>query len=66
MRKSELLKKQQLYVNIEGKRYPILGRIGTYHINIDISCNENIKINDEVIFNCNLKHIDTSVKREWI
>lgn len=58
-------KKQQLFVTINSKKYPILGRIGTYHVTVDIT-GSNVKIGDEVIFNANLKYIDSSVRREWI
>lgn len=59
-----LLKKQQLYVSIKGQRCPILGRIGTYHVTVDIT-GKDIKINDEVIFNTSIKHVDSSIRREW-
>ena len=60
----DAFKKQQLFVTINGKKCPILGRVGTYHVTVDIT-GKNVKINDEVIFNANLKHIDSSIRREW-
>ena len=60
-----LFKKQRLFVEIKGKRYPILGRIGTFHITVDIT-GSDIKINDEVLLSTNIKHIDSNVEREWI
>ncbi len=60
----DALKKQQLFVTINGQKCPILGRIGTYHVTVDIT-GKDVKINDEVIFNANLKHIDGSIRREW-
>jgi alanine racemase len=62
----DALKKQQIFVKINGQKCPILGRIGTYHVTVDITNKENININDEVIFDANLKYIDTSIKREWM
>ena len=59
-----IIRKQQLFVNINGQKCPILGRIGTYHVTVDIT-DKNIKINDEAIFNTNIKHIDSSIKRVW-
>lgn len=59
-----ILKKQRLYVTINGKKCPILGRIGTYHITVDIT-GKDIKINDEVIFNTSIKHVDSGIKRVW-
>ena len=60
----DALKKQQLFVTINNKKCPILGRVGTYHVTVDIK-GKNVKIGDEVIFNANLKHIDSSIRREW-
>ena len=60
----DALKKQQMYVNINNQNCPILGRVGTYHVTVDIT-GKDIKIGDEVIFNANIKHVDSSVKREW-
>lgn len=59
-----LLKKQKLFVTINGQKCPILGRIGTYHVTVDIT-EKDIKINDEVIFSASIKHIETSIRREW-
>lgn len=59
-----IFKKQALYVNINNNKCQILGRIGTYHVTVDIT-NKDININDEVIFNINLKHVDSSIRREW-
>ena len=60
----DAFKKQQLYVNINGQKCPILGRIGTYHVTVDIT-GKNININDEAIFNVSLKHVDSGLRREW-
>ena len=32
-----IFKKQQLFVNINGQKCPILGRVGTYHVTVDIT-----------------------------
>lgn len=59
-----LFKKQQLFVEINGQKCPILGRIGTYHITVDIT-GKNVKIGDEAIISKVIKHVDSDVKREW-
>ena len=59
-----LFKKQKIYVEINNKKYPVIGRVGTYHITVDIT-GKDIKINDEVILTTSIKHVDSSVKREW-
>lgn len=60
----DAFKKQQIFVTINGKKCPVLGRVGTYHVTVDIT-GKNVNIGDEVIFNANIKHIDSSVRREW-
>lgn len=59
-----IFRKQQLFVNINGQKCPILGRVGTYHITVDITGKE-VKINDEAIFSTSIKHVDSSIRREW-
>lgn len=59
------IKKQQLYVEINGQKFNILGRIGMYNVVIDVT-GKNIKIGDEVRFNVNPIYIDSSIRREYI
>ena len=60
----KIFRKQQLFVNINGQKCPILGRVGTYHVTVDIT-GKDVKINDEAIFNTSIKHVDSSIRREW-
>lgn len=60
----DAFQKQQIFVTINGQKCPILGMVGTCHVTIDIT-DKNINIGDEVIFNANIKHVDSSIKREW-
>lgn len=60
----KILKKEKLTVKINGQVCPILGRIGTYHVTVDIT-GKNVNIGDEVIFNTSIKHIDSNIRREW-
>lgn len=60
----DALKKQQLFVSINGQKCPIVGRVGTYHITVDVT-GRDVKIDDEVIFNASIKHVDSSIRREW-
>ena len=57
-----LFKNRALYVNINGQKCKILGRIGTYHVTVDIS-GKNINIGDEVIIDINPKYLDSSIQR---
>ena len=60
----DAFKKQQIFVTIDGKKCPILGRVGTYHVTVDVT-GKNVKIGDEVILNANIKHVDSSIVRKW-
>ena len=62
-------KDQNLYaeilVNKEYKKCKVLGRIGMYHVAIEI--NElDVKINDEVKFNVSPMFVDSSIRREYV
>ncbi len=59
------VKKQQLYVEINDKKFKVLGRIGMYNVVIDIT-DQNIKIGDEAKFNISPIYIDSSIRREYI
>lgn len=58
------IKDKNLYVEINGERCKVLGRIGMYHVSVDIT-GKDVKINDEVIFNINPMYVDSSIRREF-
>ena len=58
-------KKQELYVTINNKKYSIIGKVGMYHIAIDIT-GSDIKINDLVYLDVNPLHVDGKIRREYI
>lgn len=60
-----LFKKQSLYVKINGEKCKILGRLGMFHVTVDIT-DKNIKINDEVIFEISPMLVDSSISRDYI
>jgi len=60
-----LFKKQVLTVSIKGKTYNVIGKIGMYHLVIDIT-EGNIKISDEVILEVNPLYIDSRIRRKYI
>ena len=57
-----LFKDTKLYVEINNKRYPILGRIGMYHVTVNIT-GEDFKIGEKVKMNANPLYVDSSVRR---
>lgn len=60
-----LFKKENLSVEINDKKYNVVGRLGMYHIAVDIT-GSDIEINDEVKIEINPIYVDSKVRREWI
>lgn len=60
----DFFKKQALYVEINGEKCKVLGRLGMYHITVDIT-GKNVKINDEVKLDVNPIFIDSRIRREY-
>lgn len=58
-------KNKQLYVQINGKKYKILGRLGMFHVTVDIT-DKDIKINDEVIFEVSPMLVDSNIIRDYV
>lgn len=59
------LKKENLKVTINDKKYNIIGKVGMYHIAIDIT-NSNVKIDDIVYLDINPLHVDGKIRREYV
>ena len=57
-------KDKNLYVEINGTKCKVLGRIGMYHVSVDITEKE-VQINDEAIFNVSPMYVDSSIRREF-
>ena len=55
-----------LKVNINGKEYNVLGRLGMYHAVVDITGAENITIGNEVILNVAPLYVNPNIRREYI
>jgi alanine racemase len=56
---------EKLTVKINDKRYNVIGRLGMYHIAIDIT-GSNVKLNDIVYLKANPFYIDSKIRREYI
>ena len=61
----DAFKKQQIYVTINGEKCKVLGRLGMFHVSVDIT-GKNIDINDEVRFEVSPMFVDSNIKREYI
>ena len=59
-----LFRKQVLKAKINDEEYNILGRVGMFHVVIDIT-GKNVNINDEVHFNINPLYVDSMLRREY-
>ena len=57
-------KKEDIFVEINGKKCKVLGRLGMYHITVDIT-GKDIKINDEVKMQVNPMYVDSKIRREY-
>ena len=60
----DALKNKQLYVNINGEKCKVLGRLGMFHVSVDIT-GKNIKTNDEVHFEVSPMFVDSSITRDY-
>ena len=57
-------KKQKIYVTINGEKCEVLGRLGMFHVSVDIT-GKTVKINDEVHFNVSPMFVDSSLTRVY-
>lgn len=61
----DAFKKQQIYVKINGEKHKVLGRLGMFHVSVDIT-GKDININDEVRFEVSPMLVDSSIPRNYI
>ena len=55
---------KKIYVTINGEKCEVLGRLGMFHVSVDIT-GKNIKINDEVHFNVSPMFVDSRLERVY-
>lgn len=61
-----LFKDKKLKITIGNKKYRLVGKIGMYHMVIDITGSQNIKTNDDIYLDINPLYVDSSIRREYI
>ena len=59
------LRKDGLRVTINDKKYDVIGKVGMYHLAIDIT-GSNVKVNDFVYLDVNPLDVDGRIRREYI
>lgn len=62
---TDLLKKQTLKITINDKEYDIIGKVGMYHVTVDIT-GSDVKIGDIAKVNINPIYVDSKIRREYI
>lgn len=62
----DFFKDKKLKVTIANKKYKVIGKIGMYHIAIDITDSQNIKINDTIDLDINPLYVDSGLRREYV
>jgi len=60
----KIFKDNKLKVTINEKSYPIIGRLGMYHITVDVT-GSDVKIGDEVILDISPLYVDSTIRREY-
>ena len=61
----KFLNKNNLKVTINDRKYNIIGKVGMYHLAIDIT-GTDIKVNDNVYLDINPLHVDSKIEREYV
>lgn len=56
----------RLKVKLNENYFYIVGRLGMFHLDIDISNAENIKIGDKVYFDVSPMYVNSNIRREYI
>ena len=57
--------KSNLKVTINDRKYNVIGKVGMYHLAIDIT-DSNVKVNDFVYLDVNPLHVDGKIRREYV
>ncbi len=60
----DAFKNKKLYVNINGEKCEVLGRLGMFHVSVDIT-NKVINVNDEVHFDVSPMFVDSNITRDY-
>ena len=59
------LKKQEIFVTINGEKCKVLGRLGMFHVSVDIT-KKSVKLGDEVRFEVSPMLVDSNITRTYL
>ena len=62
---TDLLRKQTLKITINDKEYDIIGKVGMYHVTVDIT-GSDVRIGDIAKVNINPTYVDSKTRREYV
>lgn len=62
----KIFKDNSLKVTIKNKKYPIIGKIGMYHVIVDITNAKDVKVGDIVSLNVSPLQTNEKIRREYI
>ncbi len=60
-----IFKKEAIYVKINGENCKVLGKVGTFHVTVDIT-GKDVKIGDTATFTTGVININPNIRREYI
>lgn len=61
----DALKKQQIVVTINGEKCKVLGRLGMFHVSVDVT-GKSVKVNDEVRCEVSPMLVDSNITRTYL
>lgn len=60
----DVFKNKKIYVTINGEKCEVLGRLGMFHVSVDIT-GKSIKLGDEVRFEVSPMLVDSNISRDY-
>ena len=58
-------RKKEVYVTINNQKCKVLGKIGTFHVTVDIT-NKDVKLGDIVKFTTGPMYVNSGIRREYV
>ena len=58
-------RKKEVYVTINNQKCKVVGKIGTFHVTVDIT-GKDVKLGDIVKFTTGPMYVNNSIRREYV